>query len=154
MYTYRDYFPRRILRECGVSPDKPLNVSVTTSQTKADRVGDIKKSMHEVYSTFEKASKQKADISKGWIEKADIDRRILSAFYDMDILQEADREIFPEGYKISNEILEKAVAEKNMTGSAKEERLAIEVPETEDKNRADMSPKEQDAPIVQMDKTL
>lgn len=151
MYTYRDYFPRRILRECGVSPDKPLADSLSARFAGKDRLGEIKKSMSEVYSVFARAASEKGDLPEKWLQEARIDQRILSAFFDMDVLQERDREAFADGFRLgeTGERRERTAAREE-----REERVAIEVPETEEKEVADLSPKADDAAVLPRGKTL
>lgn len=148
MYTYRDYFPRRILRECGVSPDKPLVDSLSARFAGKDRLGEIKKSMSEVYSVFVRAASEKGDLPEKWLQEARIEQRILSAFFDMDVLQERDRETVADGFHLSE------TGERKERTAAREERVAIEVPETEEKEVADLSPKADDPAVMPRGKTL
>lgn len=144
MYTYKDYFPRRILRECGISPEMTFGTAALKATSEESRVGEIKKSMSEVYSVFSSAV-NKNGLGAKWLTDANIDRRILSAFYDMDVLQEKDRAAFPEGYKIGENTAENSI-ENTIDLAAQEEsdRVAIEVLETEDKEETELSPKADD----------
>lgn len=143
MYRYRDYFPRRILRQCGVSPDKALAEAQDSRFAGKDRQEEIGKSMARIREEFRRALAGKSG-PVPTLEELEIDRRILSAFYDMDILQERDRAAFPSDYKIGSPARDGAVAE---------ERVSIEVPES-DEPREEISPKADGADEPQRGRTL
>lgn len=96
MYRYCDYFPRRILYRCGISPETELSVREAAGYRGEDRHGRIGGDMKQIYAHILDAMEAKGmkDPAKAAGEM-EIGRRIVSAFYDMGILTEQDRERYP-----------------------------------------------------------
>ena len=145
MYKYRDYFPRSVLSQCGVSPDRALDLSGGGELSAQRRQAEVLKAMAEIYSVFLHGAVQKVgQNAPALLDGLRLDERILSAFYDADVLQESDRTVFPEDYRIG----------KSFSGRVEtaEERISIEVPESEDLHAEPSQKIEESAP--QRGKTL
>ncbi|MGN0822970.1 MAG: hypothetical protein ACI4NG_04285 [Candidatus Gallimonas sp.] len=146
MYRYRDYFPRRILRQCGVSPDGAMRLPDQARCTEANRHDEIRRCMSEIYSEFLRGATEQNGRGATLPDHLELDRRILSAFYDMDILQERDRSAFPDDYRIGRSV-------DAAQSACREERVRIEVAESEEP-QAETSPKAEEASAPQRGKTL
>lgn len=145
MYKYRDYFPRSVLSQCGVSPDRALELPGGNALSAQSRQSEVQKAMAEIYSVFLHGAMQKfGQNAPALLDGLRLDERILSAFYDADVLQECDRTVFPEDYRIG----------KSFSGRVEtaEERISIEVPESEDLHAEPSQKIEESAP--QRGKTL
>lgn len=146
MYFYRDYFPRSVLNKCGVSPDLALKLPDAAALPAEKRRAEVGKGMAEIYSVFLRGAAEKVGQNvPSFLDGLRLDERIVSALYDADVLQECDRAVFPENYRI----------EKDLSGreNVAEERISIEVPESEDL-QSDVSQKIEEPEPPQRGKTL
>ena len=125
MYKYRDYFSRSVLNKCGVSPDRALELPGGNALSAQSRQSEVQKAMAEIYSVFLHGAMQKfGQNAPALLDGLRLDERILSAFYDADVLKESDRRDFPEDYRIEKNSLSRE--------QTAEERVSISVPESED----------------------
>ncbi len=145
MYKYRDYFPRSVLSQCGVSPDRALDLSGGGELSAQRRQAEVLKAMAEIYSVFLRGAVQKVgQNAPALLDGLRLDERILSAFYDADVLKESDRRDFPEDYRIEKNSLSRE--------QTAEERMSISVPESEDLHAESSQKVQESAP--QRGKTL
>ena len=125
MHRYRDYFPRSVLNKCGISPELKLDLSGGGVSAAERRQAEAFKAMKEIYSVFYKGAAEKVgQNASSLLDSLRLDERIVSAFYDADVLQESDKTVFPDNFRI----------DKGMSANAdvEDERINIEVPESED----------------------
>ena len=95
MVKYGDYFSRKVLYHCGVSPDKALFQNGETAYTGTERIAKIRSDMSEIYQTLSLGYASKNDPSKqGEFEDLHVESKIVSAFYDAGVLDKAEREYF------------------------------------------------------------
>lgn len=145
MYKYRDYFPRSVLSQCGVSPDRALELPGGNALSAQSRQSEVQKAMAEIYSVFLHGAMQKfGQNAPALLDGLRLDERILSAFYDADVLKESDRRDFPEDYRIEKNSLSRE--------QTAEERVSISVPESEDLHAESSQKVQESAP--QRGKTL
>ena len=95
MVTYGDYFSRKVLHSCGVSPDKAMLNKAENTHTGTGRTENIRSDMSEIYQTLYRGyAKQNEKATKESFDKMQIERKIVSAFYDSGILSNAERDYF------------------------------------------------------------
>ena len=95
MVTYGDYFSRKVLHSCGVSPDKAMLNKAESTHTGTHRTENIRSNMSEIYQTLYRGyAKQNERATKESFDKMQIERKIVSAFYDSGILSNAERDYF------------------------------------------------------------
>ena len=95
MVTYGDYFSRRILNYCGVSPNKTLLNKEENAYTGMQRTEKLRSTMSEIYQTLYRGySEKNVSEMKAKFEDFQIERKIVSAFYDSGILSNAERDYF------------------------------------------------------------
>lgn len=95
MVTYGDYFPRKVLYNCGVSPDRKLFENGEMAYTGMQRIEKIHSDMSEIYQTLYRGHTEKnAGESKVNFADYQVERRIVSAFYDSGVLSNAERDYF------------------------------------------------------------
>lgn len=154
MYRYRDYFPRSVLKQCGVSPDLALKLPDAAALPAEKRRAEVEKGMAEIYSVFLRGATEKVgQNAPSLLDGLRLDERIVSAFYDADVLKEGDRAIFPENYPIDKSLSGREEAEQKTVAESEEERIGIEVPESEDV-QAESSQKVEEVAPPQRGKTL
>ena len=95
MVTYGDYFSRRVLHNCGVSPNKILLNKEENTHTGMQRTENIRLKMSEIYQNLYRgyAEKKPSDINENFND-FQIERKIVNAFYDSGILSNAERDYF------------------------------------------------------------
>lgn len=95
MVTYGDYFSRRVLHNCGVSPEVILFDKEENTHTGMQRTENIRLKMLEIYQTLYRGYTEKnVSSSKESFDDFQIERKIVSAFYDSGVLSNAERDYF------------------------------------------------------------
>ena len=95
MVTYGDYFSRRILHGCGVSPTKILFEKDEKSYTGMQRTEKIRSDMNEIYQTLYRGYTEKnGAVEKQGFADFQVERKIVAAFYDSGILSAPERDYF------------------------------------------------------------
>ena len=95
MVTYGDYFSRKTLHNCGVSPDEKLFKKDEMSYTGMRRMEEVLSEMSEIYQTLSRGyTKNTAGQSKGKFTDLQVERKIVAAFYDSGILNNTERDYF------------------------------------------------------------
>ena len=95
MVTYGDYFSRKVLHNCDVSPDKTLLNNDETAYVGSQRTENIRSKMSEIYQTLYSGYTQKNTLAmKESFDDLQIERKIVSAFYDSGVLSNAERDYF------------------------------------------------------------
>jgi hypothetical protein len=94
MVTYGDYFPRRVLHYCGISPNQQLFKNEEMTYAGAQRTDKIRSEMAEIYQTLYRGHTENMDEKKSNFADFQVERRIVSALYDSGILNNAERDYF------------------------------------------------------------
>lgn len=95
MVTYGDYFSRKMLHTCGVSPDAILFQKEENPHTGMQRMENIHLQMSEIYQTLYRGYTQKNTLpAKETFDDFHIERKIVAAFYDSGVLNNAERDYF------------------------------------------------------------
>ena len=95
MVTYGDYFSRKVLYHCGVSPNENLFKKEESTDTGTSRTENIRLKMQEIYQNLYRGYEQKnVSPTRGNFEDFQIERKIVAAFYDSGILTNSEREYF------------------------------------------------------------
>lgn len=95
MVTYGDYFSRKVLHNCDVSPDKTLLNNDETAYVGSQRTENIRSKMSEIYQTLYSGYTQKNTLAmKESFDDLQIERKIVSAFYDSGVLSNTERDYF------------------------------------------------------------
>ena len=95
MVTYGDYFSRKVLYNCGISPDRKMFEKEGTTYTGMQRTERIRSDISEIYQTLyrghteKNAGKAKEDFANFQLEK-----KIVAAFYDSGNLSNTERDYF------------------------------------------------------------
>ena len=107
MIQYKDYFSRRELFYLGIDSEKEIE-GLSKNYDGTNRNNEIEKEMKDIY-RFIKASQEKlllnenAMITSKDILLNQVSKRIISAFYDVGILDDLDLERFPLDYKLDEQ---------------------------------------------------
>lgn len=95
MVTYGDYFSRRMLYHCGISPNTTLLKNEESTDTGMQRMENIRSQMSEIYQTLYRGYAEKnVSTAKENFDDFHIERKIVAAFYDSGILNTAERDYF------------------------------------------------------------
>jgi hypothetical protein len=94
MVTYGDYFSRKMLHQCGVSPTETLFHKEENANTGTQRIENIRLKMSEIYQTLYRGYTEKKAAAKESFDNFRIESKIVSAFYDSGILSNAERDYF------------------------------------------------------------
>ena len=95
MITYGDYFSRRTLYQCGVSPDETILKNDETAYTGTQRTEKIRVEMSGIYQTLYRGyTNNSARNANGSFADLQVERKIVAAFYDSGILNNAERDYF------------------------------------------------------------
>ena len=95
MVTYGDYFSRKMLYTCGVSPSEILFNKDDLSHTGMQRTENIHLRMSEIYQNLYRGYAEKNPSAvKEDFDCLGVERRILASFYDSGILSNAERDYF------------------------------------------------------------
>ena len=95
MVTYGDYFSRRVLHFCGVSPDEILINEQESTHTGMRRTENIRLKISEIYQNlYQGFAKKNTMASKETFDNFQIERKIVASFYDSGILNNAERDYF------------------------------------------------------------
>lgn len=94
MVTYGDYFSRKVLHYCGVSPNETMFHKEESVHTDMNRTENIRLKMSEIYQTlYQGFARNNADL-KGGFDELQVERKIVASFYDSGILNNAERDYF------------------------------------------------------------
>lgn len=130
MVTYGDYFPKRVLHYCGVSPEQALFKNEGMTYTGAQRTEKIRSEIAEIYQTLYRGHTEK-NVGETKSDFADfqVERRIVSALYDSGVLSNAERDYFyTQAVQGVDERERICVEEANaMTTTAKAQKVAPQV---------------------------
>jgi hypothetical protein len=95
MVTYGDYFSRRVLHDCGVSPNAILFNKGESPHTGMQRMENIRLEMSGIYQTLRRGYTEKnISAAKEAFDKLHVERKIVAAFYDSGMLSNAERDYF------------------------------------------------------------
>ena len=95
MVTYGDYFSRKTLHTCGVSPSEILFNKDETPYTGMGRTENIRLRMSEIYQNLYRGYAEKNPSAvKEDFDGLGVERRIVASFYDSGILSNAERDYF------------------------------------------------------------
>ena len=95
MVTYGDYFSRKTLYNCGISPDEKMFKNDERAYTGMQRTEKIRAEMLGIYQTLYRGyTKNSAVKGGGNFSDLHVERGIVSAFYDSGILNNAERDYF------------------------------------------------------------
>ena len=95
MVRYGDYFSRKVLHNCGISADKAMFEKVEMNYEGMQRLDKIRASMTEIYQTlFSGYEKNNAVSKNSSFEDYKVEGKIINAFYDSGVLNNAEREYF------------------------------------------------------------
>jgi hypothetical protein len=130
MVTYGDYFSRKVLHSCGISPDQTLLNKEDNAHTGMQRTENIRSEMSNIYQTLYRGYTEKnASAEKERFDDFQIERKIVSAFYDSGILSNAERDYFQtQALQTSNERERICVEEANVSaGQVKAQQIDAQV---------------------------
>lgn len=95
MVTYGDYFSRKTLHACGISPTLDMNIKTETGYTGMRRMENLRADMSEIYQTFLAGlTKKNAQSPTEELARLNVERKIVCAFYDTGVLTNAERDYF------------------------------------------------------------
>ena len=95
MVTYGDYFSRKMLYTCGVSPSEILFNKDENPHTGMGRTENIRLRMSEIYQNLYRGYAEKNPSAvKEDFDGLGVERRIVASFYDSGILSNAERDYF------------------------------------------------------------
>ena len=95
MVTYGDYFSRKTLHYCGVSPDTKLFENEGTTYAGMQRMEKLRSEMSDIYQTLYRGhTKNGAGQSNVNFADFQVERKIVAAFYDAGVLNNAERDYF------------------------------------------------------------
>ena len=95
MVTYGDYFSKKVLHSCGVSPDRVLLKKEEMPYTGTQRMQKIRSEMSEIYQTLYSGHMQKNGENKNAeLASFGLERKIVAAFYDSGVLSNTERDYF------------------------------------------------------------
>ena len=95
MVTYGDYFSRKTLYNCGISPNEKMFKNDERAYTGMQRTENLRSTMSEIYQTLYRGySEKNVSAMKAKFEDFQIERKIVSAFYDSGVLNNAERDYF------------------------------------------------------------
>ena len=117
MVTYGDYFSRRVLHNCGVSPNKTMLDKEDNAYQDMQRTDNIRSKMSEIYQTLYRGYTEKnASVTKENFDELKIERKIVAAFYDSGVLNNAERDYFQtQSLQDANEREKISVEEANLS---------------------------------------
>ena len=91
MVTYGDYFSKKVLSHCGVSPEKTLFEQTAFATAGTERMKKIRGEMAGIYQTLYRGYTQKNSV-EGDFADFQVERKIVAAFYDAGVLSKSERE--------------------------------------------------------------
>ena len=95
MVKYGDYFSRKVLYNCGISPDKTMFSKESKNYVGEQRTEQLRSTMSDIYQTLSSGySDKNANSTNEDISKLNFERKIVNAFYDSGILTNAERDYF------------------------------------------------------------
>lgn len=120
MVTYGDYFSRRVLHNCGVSPNKTMLDKEDSAYKDMQRTDNIRSKMSEIYQTlYHGYAEKNVAATKENFDELQIERKIVSAFYDSGVLSNAERDYFQtQSFQVVNEREKISVEEANLSNDS------------------------------------
>lgn len=94
MLKYGDYFSRKTLYQCGISPDAALAIKGEDAYLGNGRKQQISADMRGIYKSFATALAGKGGSVEQEIKRLGIENRIVNAFYDSGVLDAGERDYF------------------------------------------------------------
>lgn len=95
MVKYGDYFSRKVLYYCGVSPDKIMFSKDSKNYMGMQRTEQLRSDMSDIYQTLYRGHSEKnSNPSKTEFDSLNLERKIVTAFYDSGVLTNAERDYF------------------------------------------------------------
>ena len=95
MVTYGDYFSKKVLHSCGVSPNKILLEKEEIPYTGTQRIQKIQSEMSSIYQTLYSGHVQKNGKAQSEeLKNFALERKIVAAFFDSGVLSSAERDYF------------------------------------------------------------
>lgn len=95
MVRYGDYFSRKTLHYCGVSPEQKMFEYNEMAYTGTQRMEKIRSDMLEIYQTLYRGHTEKnGENPKVDFTDLQVERKILAALYDSGIINNTEREYF------------------------------------------------------------
>ena len=95
MVRYGDYFSRKTLHYCGVSPEEKLFKKDETAYTGTQRMEKIRLDISKIYQTLYRGyTENSASQSTMDFSDLQVERKIVTAFYDSGMLNNAERDYF------------------------------------------------------------
>ncbi len=92
MITYGDYFSRRTLHSCGISPDKMMIKKDEMAHTGMQRMDKIRTCMSDIYKTLCTGYAEKNAAEKDF-SSLNVEGKIVSAFYDSGLINSAEKDV-------------------------------------------------------------
>lgn len=129
MVTYGDYFSRKMLHQCGISPNKTLLNKDENTHTGMQRTENIRSQMIDIYKTLYRGYAENNESTKGSFDDFQVERKIVSAFYDSGVLSNAERDYFKmQELSSTNERERICVGEANLsTGEVKAQKVDVQI---------------------------
>lgn len=95
MVRYGDYFSRKTLHYCGVSPEEKLFKKDETAYTGTQRMEKIRLDILKIYQTLYRGYTENS-AAQSTIDFSDlqVERKIVTAFYDSGMLNNTERDYF------------------------------------------------------------
>lgn len=95
MVKYGDYFSRKTLHYCGVSPEEKLFKKDEMIYTGTQRMEKIRLNISKIYQTLYRGYTENS-ASQSTMDFSDLqmERKIITAFYDSGMLNNAERDYF------------------------------------------------------------
>ena len=129
MVTYGDYFSRKTLHTCGVSPSEILFNKDENPYTGMERTENIRLRMSEIYQNLYRGYAEKNPSAvKEDFDGLGVERRIVASFYDSGILSNAERDYFQTQTLQDVTEREKICVEEASLSSASTQTQKVEAP--------------------------
>ena len=95
MVRYGDYFSRKTLHYCGVSPEQKMFENNEMAYTGTQRMEKIRSEISEIYQTLYRGHiERNAGNPKVDFTDLQVERKIVAALYDSGIINSTEREYF------------------------------------------------------------
>ena len=93
MITYGDYFSKKTLHTCGVSPNTAMFDKRENTYTGTQRIEKIRLDMSNIYQTLHRGYMENKSAESSFADMK-IESKIVSAFYDSGVLSANERDYF------------------------------------------------------------
>ena len=125
MVTYGDYFSRKTLYNCGISPNEKMFEKDERAYTGMQRTEKIRSEIAKIYQTLCRGFETNgAEKTKGNFTDFHVERKIVAAFYDAGVLNNAERDYFQtQTIETVNEREKICVEEANALTAAKAQKV-------------------------------